>query len=104
MNRTGAISLARLSCVMPLVALAINLLFGGGIGVESGAPRPSSEMEAEILATGLFLLLGIIFSMVAMSAVRRFGPRQIRVPSVIGLIANSLVLILLIGRYFLLEG
>jgi len=96
MSRSAAVALARLSCLMPVIAALTYLIFAKGFGSSEPALAPGMAMEGELCASGLFLGIGLMFAFMALKAIRRRGPKRIRVPAAIGMITNGVLVIILI--------
>ena len=97
MTRSTAVALARLSCLMPIIAVLIYLIFVTGI--TPGGAHDDVAIEGQLCATGGFLGLGVVFAFMAMKAIRRRGPKKIRIPAAIGMVTNGVLVIVLVVQW-----
>lgn len=81
-------SLARVSWMAPLVAIAINLVLSAGAGGKIGPTTIVQMIVGPLLIVG-----GLCLGVIALFGIRRYGRKGILVPAVAGILVNLFLVV-----------
>ena len=96
MTRSRAVTLARLSWIIPTVAFFVGLVLRSPPDRPRLEYGPREEGRAEGAACGLliFYLAGLVVAIIALLASRQHGPANIRSQAIAGIVLNIVLLVI----------
>lgn len=101
MTRPTAVTLARVSWIIPLVAFAIGMALRRPAGGHTADdPFTQGRGEGQACATLLFYVAGLVVGIVVLVASRKHGPEKIRTPAVVGVALNVVLFVIAIYLSF----